>query len=116
MDFNNGRVFTGRAADGWVSGIAVRDGIVTSLSADGAGARDLAGRSVVPGMLDIHAHPSYLATLSGMVDLRPPVVRDKASLLQAFRNHPRFGTGPEGVGGGGRLGRLRLSGRALHTR
>ncbi len=46
--------------------------------------RALAGATVVPGFIDAHHHPAFVALWSGGVELRPPVVRDIPSLQRTL--------------------------------
>ena len=63
MILTNGEI---RTADGWVETMALRDGVilamgdeaaVRAMAAPGARIVDLAGRTVLPGLHDMHVHP-----------------------------------------------------------
>jgi predicted amidohydrolase YtcJ len=64
--FRNGPVFRADAARSWATAVAVRDGTVVAVGGDEAVAPylaqadevvDLAGRLLLPGFVDAHAHP-----------------------------------------------------------
>ena len=50
---------------------------------------------MLPGLLDVHAHPSMLASLAGAVPCLPPEVRSLADLLDRLRTHPDLGRGDD---------------------
>lgn len=62
----NGRVYTGESATPWASALAIRDGRLLVVGDDAAARAvagpdtrtvDLAGRMVMPGIVDTHVHP-----------------------------------------------------------
>lgn len=106
--FINGRVFTGRSETDFVSAFRIEDGLVewvgetAELDADTrSGAVDLGGRTVLPGLLDMHVHPALMADTADAVECLPPRVGSIAELISALRSHPALhsyehcGTGPE---------------------
>ena len=95
--FVNGKVFTGRGQDDFATSFRIIDGVFSSVGerCDVAGepATDLQGRTVVPGFLDVHTHPAFLATLVDAVMCLPPEVNSLAGLLDKLRTHPNLGRG-----------------------
>jgi predicted amidohydrolase YtcJ len=91
--FVNAKVFTGTGEDDFATAFRIDDGIFGWVGdqADVAGGTDLGGRTVLPGLLDAHSHPSLLASLAGAVPLLPPDVRSIAGLLDRLRTHPDLG-------------------------
>jgi predicted amidohydrolase YtcJ len=93
----NGKVFTGRSEDDFASAFRIKDGVFSWVGdrADGADepAVDLGGATVLPGFLDVHTHPAFMATLVNAVMCLPPEVRSLAGLLDRLRSHPNLGRG-----------------------
>ena len=68
--FVNGRIFTGRSEDDFATALAVVDGRVERVgdadlltAEERSGAHDLGGRTVLPGLLDVHVHQQYAVAL-----------------------------------------------------
>ena len=95
--FTNGKVFTGRGASDFATAFTVRDGAFTwvgdSNDIDTAGAIDLEGRTVVPGLLDVHCHPTHVARIADAVPCTVPTVTCIPEMIAALRNHPNAGKG-----------------------
>lgn len=105
---HNGRIYTAEAARPIVDAIAIRGGRVV-FAGDAAGARalagantrvvDLAGRTVIPGMTDAHAHVVGLGDKLRSVDLVETRSYDEviARVVERARNTPKgewiFGRG-----------------------
>ncbi|HYP25958.1 MAG TPA: amidohydrolase [Blastocatellia bacterium] len=96
--FINGRIFTARGEDEFVTAFKVADGKITWAGAasevDGSGAIDLGGRTVLPGFIDVHTHPTYVAMTLNSVPCTVPVVNNIPEMIEALRKHPNFGKGP----------------------
>ena len=99
--FVNGKVFTGRGEDDFVTAFRVTDGTFSWVGsqadldlAEQAAGIDLRGRTVIPGLLDVHTHPAFLATLVDTISCLPPEVKTLAGLLDRLRTHPNLGAGP----------------------
>ncbi len=92
-------IFTGEDETSFVTAFAVRDGefswvgSATEVPADADPVR-LDG-PVLPGLLDVHTHATYVAMLVNSVPCTVPVVVDIPSLIEALRNHPDVGAGPD---------------------
>lgn len=105
--FSNAKVFTGTGEDDWADSFRVEDGRFTWVgryadrpTGQGMDERDepvvdLGGRTVLPGLLDVHTHPAMLATLAGMCNLVPPRVSTLEQVLDELRHHPDLGAGPD---------------------
>jgi predicted amidohydrolase YtcJ len=97
--FVNAKVFTGRGEDDFVSAFRIIDGVFawTGDQAEVAGetAVDLQGSTVVPGFLDVHTHPAFLASLANAVMCLPPEVTSLADLIEKLRTHPNLGGGDD---------------------
>ena len=108
--FVNGRVFTGAGEDAFATAFRIRDGRFSRVGslddvstadvsdADRAAAVDLDGRTVVPGLLDVHTHPAMMAALADAVPCLPPAVRSVDDLVVALRSHPAGSGWIEGYG------------------
>ncbi|HEY1618201.1 MAG TPA: amidohydrolase [Streptosporangiaceae bacterium] len=95
--FTNGKVFTGNDEHDFASAFRVNgDRVVWVGDASevrGETSVDLGGATVIPGLLDMHTHPSILASSAGTADLLPPAVMSLAGLLDRLRAHPALGQG-----------------------
>jgi predicted amidohydrolase YtcJ len=94
----NGKVFTGAGPADFADAFEITDGRFSRVGrVDGvpAGAVDLGGRTVLPGLIDIHTHPAFMATLTRSVPLHPPAVTTLASMLDQLRAHPNRGKGAD---------------------
>ncbi|GAA1943983.1 amidohydrolase [Brevibacterium antiquum] len=101
--FVNGKIFTGESEKHFVSGFGVcegrfsrvlEDSEINSIPSD-AEVVDLQGRTVVPGMLDIHTHPAFMASLTDSLEIFPPRVTSLDKMLDVLRSHPSLGAGSE---------------------
>ena len=93
MLFVNAKVFTGTGEEDFATAFRIEDRVFTRVghAPEGTGGTDLGGRTVVPGFLDVHSHPSLLATLADTVACLPPEVSSLADLLDRLRTHPALG-------------------------
>ncbi|TXK18861.1 amidohydrolase [Homoserinibacter sp. GY 40078] len=91
MLFTNATVFTGAGPDSRASAFRVEDGVITWVgdAADAAdeAAIDLGGRTVLPGLLDLHTHPALMAEAADAADCLPPRVTSLAGLIEVLRAH-----------------------------
>jgi hypothetical protein len=85
-----GKVVTVDAQDSIVEAVAIKDGKilalgssddVLSLAGEGTEVIELHGRTVLPGIIDSHTHPSNLAARFLEVDCRAPPVRNVQDIL-----------------------------------
>ena len=97
--FVNGKVFTGRGEAEFVSAFRVADGrfiwIGDAADVADAAAIDLRGRTVLPGFVDIHTHPTYVAMTVDAIPCIVPAVNDIPGMIAALRGHPNVGKGPD---------------------
>jgi predicted amidohydrolase YtcJ len=100
--FVNAKVFIGTGEHDFATAFRIEDGVFTWVGDESevTGGTDLGGRTVLPGFLDVHSHPSMLAGLAGAVPCLPPEVSSLADLLDRLRTHPGLGGGDwiEGYG------------------
>lgn len=61
----------------------------------GAEVHELAGPLVLPGFIDAHTHPTYIALTVNAVACTVPLVHSIPEMLAALRQHPNYGKGPE---------------------
>lgn len=94
--YHNAVVFTGTSTDALATSFSVADGVFTSI--DGVGdasssndSVDLGGAFVMPGLLDVHTHPAFMATLADNVWLFPPAISSLDDMIAALREHPALG-------------------------
>lgn len=97
MLFVNAKVFTGTGEDDFASAFRIDDGVLTWVGdrSEVTGGTDLGGATVLPGLLDVHSHPSMLAGLAGAVSCLPPEVDSLAGLLDRLRSSPALGRGAD---------------------
>jgi predicted amidohydrolase YtcJ len=93
--FVNGKIFTGRSESEFVNAFRVADGKVTWVGnarlANVPEPIDLRGRTVVPGFIDIHTHPTLVAMTVRAVACTIPIVHDIPGMIEALRTHPNYG-------------------------
>ncbi len=97
--FVNGKIFTARSEHDFVSAFRVAGGRITwagdARAVDRATSIDLGGRTVVPGFIDIHTHPTYVAMTVGAVPCTIPTVTDIPGMIEALRTHRHYGKGEQ---------------------
>ena len=96
--YRHPRIFTGQDTSTFVSAFAIEDGRFTWTgdAADipaGAAVEDLGGSVVLPGFVDTHMHPTFIAQNIGAVACIVPNVTSIPEMLDALRSHPAFGKG-----------------------
>jgi predicted amidohydrolase YtcJ len=100
--FVNAKVFPGTGEHDFASAFRIEDGVFTWVGDEPevTGGTDLGGRTVVPGFLDVHSHPSLLASLADAVPCLPPGIDSLAGLIERLRTAPGVG-GTEWIEGYG---------------
>ena len=100
--FVNGKIFTGRSETDFATAFLVADRVIewvgdsTELGEDlSATTHDLGGRTVLPGLLDMHVHPALMANTADAVECLPPRVGSISELLEALSSHHLFGEGSD---------------------
>ncbi|MEM7278871.1 MAG: amidohydrolase [Pseudomonadota bacterium] len=88
--FKNAKVYLGKVEERWASEIAVKDGVFSYVGNDASAhtgvttiVYDLAGRTVLPGLIDGHAHPGIVSMSEGQVVLGTATT--EAELLAEIR-------------------------------
>ncbi|HET6563462.1 MAG TPA: amidohydrolase [Marmoricola sp.] len=104
--YRHPRIFTGTAPDAFAEAFLVEDGRVTWVGA----ARDapetdrtenLEGGLVLPGLIDTHTHPTWIARIVDAVACGAPAVTSIDELVEALRGHQKLGIDGEWVDGWG---------------
>lgn len=97
--FINGKIFTARNEEEFVTAFKVADGMITWVGdkseVAAAGAVNLEGKTVLPGFIDVHTHPSYVAMTVNAVPCTVPLVNNIPEMIEALKKHPNFGKGPD---------------------
>lgn len=98
--FINAKIFTGRSESDFAEAFTVGEGVIQWVGRTAeldeearASAVDMGGRTVLPGLLDMHVHPALMANTADAVECLPPRVRSIAELVEALRTHPAHGAG-----------------------
>ena len=84
----NGKIFTSNPSQPYASTMVVRDGRITwigdqkDLKEVDGNTIDLKGRRVLPGFIDAHMHPFFLADCISQIACTPPITNSIEELLQ----------------------------------
>ncbi|MEW9673647.1 amidohydrolase [Ammoniphilus sp. 3BR4] len=90
--FINGKIFTSNPEQLYANAMVVRDGRIvwigeqSDLEKIEGDCVDLKGRRVLPGLIDAHLHPLWLAHASAQIACTPPLVHSIADLVEQIRN------------------------------
>lgn len=97
--FMNGKIFTGIDATSFVSAMTIENGQVTwtgnSKEVNDLDAIDLKSQTVLPGLIDVHTHPKYIADALHGVACTPPDINSIEDMKTALRKSPAFGKGAD---------------------
>ncbi|HEV2707788.1 MAG TPA: amidohydrolase [Pyrinomonadaceae bacterium] len=97
--FINGKIFTARSEDDFVSAFRVAGGKITwvgdASEVNDVRAIDLKGRTVLPGFIDVHTHPTYVAMTLHAMPCTVPLVKDIPEMIAALKKHPNYGKGAD---------------------
>jgi predicted amidohydrolase YtcJ len=103
--FINGKIFTATPEQPYASAMIVKDGRIawigeqSDLEKIEGDCVDLNGRRVLPGLIDAHLHPLWLANAATQIACTPPFVYSIANIIEGIRNlSPEPGTWIEGWG------------------
>ncbi len=106
--YTNGRIYTVNEAQPWVEAVAIKDGKflvvgsnadVEAVTGEGTQVHDLEGRFVMPGILDLHAHP-FITPWYGNMNLPLQNPGDADAILQEVRAYAQANPDKEWVIGG----------------
>lgn len=92
LTFINGKIFTSNPNQPYASAMKVRDGRIvwigelTDLDTIEGKCVDLKGNRVLPGFIDAHLHPLWLANASTQIACTPPLVNSIVELIAEIRN------------------------------
>ncbi|WP_034670653.1 amidohydrolase [Ectobacillus panaciterrae] len=90
--FINGKIFTSNLEQPYASTMIVRDGKIVWIGEQSdlenieGDCVDLKGHRVLPGLIDAHLHPLWLANASTQIACTPPLVNSIADLIEQIRN------------------------------
>jgi predicted amidohydrolase YtcJ len=90
--FINGKIFTSNPEQPYASTMIVRDGRIMWIGEQSdleniiGDCVDLKGHRVLPGLIDAHLHPLWLANASTQIACTPPLVHSIADLIEQIRN------------------------------
>ena len=86
----NGQIYAGNIKNPWATEVAVADGRFVYVGDDASSfvsaetvVYDLEGRTVIPGLIDAHSHPGYVALSSELFDLDDTSTKEK--LMKSIR-------------------------------
>ena len=89
--FHNGRIFTSNSAQPYAEAMAVRNGRIEWIGDDEKsktfeGKRvDLQGRRILPGFIDAHMHPLFLANTAKQIACMVPLVHSIEEMIEEVR-------------------------------
>lgn len=93
----NGKIFVGTDENTFANSMIIRDGkiqqIGNNLPSSGT-VIDLHGQTILPGLIDCHTHPKYIADALHGVACTPPNVNSIKEMQAALKASPSFGQGP----------------------
>lgn len=94
----NGKIFLGTDETSFADSMIVDSGKIkavgTALTPEGT-VVDLHGQTVLPGLIDCHTHPKYIADALHGTACTPPNVNSIKEMQEALRQSPSFGKGPD---------------------
>lgn len=93
--FKNAKIFLGTNATTFASAMNITDGVVTHIGETSEvtdpDAVDLHGKTVLPGIIDVHTHPKYIADALHGVACTPPKVNSIADMKAALKHSSAYG-------------------------
>ena len=97
--FTNAKIFMGTDETSFASAMTIDRGRVTWVGnqeeVTDPAAIDLGGQTVLPGLIDCHTHPKYIADALHGVACTPPKVNSIADMIAALKQAPTYGQGPD---------------------
>ncbi len=99
--FINANIFLGLDTSSFATAMTVTNGQITWIgntnTVSDPTAIDLRGQTVLPGLIDVHTHPKYIADALHGVACTPPNVNSIAEMKTALRQSPQFGKGKKSL-------------------
>lgn len=96
--FLNGKIFLGTDENSFVNSMIIEDGKIkqvgNNLTPVGS-VTNLNGQLVLPGLIDCHTHPKYIADALHGTACTPPNVNSIKEMQAALRKSPSYGKGPD---------------------
>lgn len=97
--FTNGNIFTATDEQTFHRSMLVTDGKISWIGDNPQNLNfdktvDLQGHTILPGLIDVHTHPKYIADALHGVACTPPLVNSIKEMQEALRKSPAFGKGP----------------------
>lgn len=93
--FKNAKIFLGTNATTFASAMNITDGVVTHIGETSEvtdpDAVDFHGKTVLPGIIDVHTHPKYIADALHGVACTPPKVNSIADMKAALKRSSAYG-------------------------
>ncbi|MDO5498322.1 MAG: amidohydrolase [Propionibacteriaceae bacterium] len=98
--YRHDQIFQGTDETSFARAFAVEDGLFTWVGPvedipAGAEVVDLDGAVVLPGLIDAHTHPTYIALTMDAVACTVPDVGSIDDMIDVLRTHPNFGAGAD---------------------
>lgn len=96
--YTNGKIFVGTDEKSFVNTLVVEDGKVVAVGDDltpSGEVTDLQGQTILPGLIDCHTHPKYIADALHGTACTPPNVNSIKEMQAALKASPSFGQGPD---------------------
>lgn len=94
----NGHIFVGDSEDHFANGMIVENGRIKWIGNDPVPEGEtinLQGQTVLPGLIDCHTHPKYIADALHGVACTPPNVNSIKEMQEALRKSPAYGKGED---------------------
>ena len=104
--FYNGKIFTAKNETDFCNSFMIKDGFfewtgnLTETEAidlshtKNIEAIDLKGQTILPSFLDVHTHPTYIATILTGIACTIPKVNNIDEMINALKTHSNYGKGP----------------------
>lgn len=98
--YYNAKVFTGQDETHFANAFRIEDGKfawVGNLEGkpEDENAVDLQGKTVIPGIVDAHTHPTYISGTLNAIPCTIPSVNSIEEMIAALKRHPNVGKGPD---------------------
>lgn len=97
--FVNGKIFVGTSGTDFATAFKVKDGRISWIGQtdqiDDPDAIDLHQQTVLPGLIDCHTHPKYIADALHGTACTPPNVNSIKEMITALKQSPQLGQGPD---------------------